>query len=122
MSDERSVLEDIDADLTIFALANGLDLLRASESRESRVLEWYSEKMERRIVLTPTDAATPGAPTGALDISIAAEARIDGGKRELRRDFRTAVAPGELKTVLPTAIDAGNALTRDEVEAEGRPT
>ena len=115
------VLSEIDPDLTIFALANGLDLLRDPDGHPARVLEWYSEKMERRIVLTPAGGPSSGGPAGALDVAVAAEARLDGAKRELRRSFRTAVAPGQLKATLPEAIEAGNALTRSEVEAEGHP-
>jgi hypothetical protein len=128
MSDERTgsgsespspgaVLQEIDSDLNIFALANGLDLYRDPEDRPARVLEWYGDQMERRIVLTPV----AGRSARGLDLAIGAESRREGRRHLLSRPFRTGVAPGELRDTLPRAIDAANALTRAEVESEGRP-
>lgn len=109
------VLAEIDADLNIFALANGLDLLRDPDGRPARVLEWYREQMERRLVLTPAAQA----PETAVDIELNVEARVDGQKRLLSRGFLEATAPGDLRASLPRAIDACNALGRADVEREG---
>jgi hypothetical protein len=111
-----AVLREIDPDLNIFALANGLDLFRDPGGAPARVLEWYRDGMERRIHLTPSSVRA-----GALDVAVGALARREGVKIELRRPFQAAVAPSRLRTVLPQAIEGGNALARDQVEREGTP-
>lgn len=122
MSEERAgpgggaaVLQEIDPDLNIFALANGLDLLREPEGR---VLEWYRDGMERRIHIAPSRES----PDGAVDLEIGAGARreSDRVKLYLRREYRDGVAPGELKGLLPEAIEASNALTRGDMDRDGR--
>ena len=42
--------DGIDPNLTVFALANGLDLAKGEDHRR---LEWFSEGLERAIVLAP---------------------------------------------------------------------
>jgi hypothetical protein len=112
-----AVLREIEASLNIFALANGLDLIRNPGGAHARILEWYRDGMERRIYVMPS-AASPG---GALDVEVGAVARKDGGKTELRQAFRAAVAPGELKAALPEAIEAANGVARADVERDGSP-
>jgi hypothetical protein len=109
------VLEEIDPDLNIFALANGLDLLRDPGDRPARVLEWYREQMERRLVLTPSAEA----PDTAVDVELHVEARVDGQRRLLSRGFLEATPPGELREALPRAVEACNALDKADVEREG---
>lgn len=110
-----SVLRQIDSDLTIFALANGLDL-RRDEDPPARTLTWYRDGMDRRIVLTPADASDPGA----VDVAVESEARVGPERRALRRPFREATELAALRALLPEAVDCCNDLTRDEVEREGR--
>ncbi len=112
-----SVLQEIDSDLNIFALANGTDLLRDPAGRPERIFEWYRDGMERHIIVTPA----ADSPDGAIDLAVGARLRQDGAYRSLRRPFRASVAPGELRAALPLAIDAANELTRDAVESEGEP-
>jgi hypothetical protein len=111
-----AVLREIDSDLNIFALANGLDLYRDPGGGRARVLEWYRDGMERRIHLTPSSEQS-----GTVDLAVGALARREGVKIELRRPFQAGVATSRLRTVLPQAIDGGNALARDQVEREGTP-
>lgn len=116
-SQPEGVLQEIDSSLNIFALANGLDLFRDPDGSPARMLEWYRDGMERRIHVVA--AAT--SPSGALDLEVSAIARHEGTKLELRRGFRTAVAPGQMKAALPEAIEAANGLTRADVERDGSP-
>ena len=111
-----SVLRQIDSDLNIFALANGLDLVRSDEGPPARILTWYRDGMDRRIVLTPAGGANPGA----VDVSVESEARMGPERRALRRSFREGARAAELRALLPQAVDCCNDLTRDEVEREGR--
>ena len=101
-------MQEIDPDLTLFALAEALDLHRDEDGGPNRVLEWYRDGMERRIVLRPA-AATPD---GGLDVEVVAVVTIEGDRHWTRRPLREGIAPGELRTVLPKALEAANALTR----------
>ena len=107
----ETALQAIDPELNIFALANGVDLLRESERR---VLEWYRDGMERRIHIEPSG-------DGGVDLAIGAGARreSDRARLDLVRAFRDGVAPGQLKGLLPEAIEAANALTRQDVDRDG---
>lgn len=90
---------DVDPKLTVFALANGVDL---SKGEDHRRLEWFSEGFERGILIGSdangsfgmalfkwkSGADDPGAPTPFLD----------------------AVDAVELVRQLGPAVDAANAL------------
>lgn len=117
MGDERrdegvgsggDALAGVDVDLNIFALANGMDLFRDHTDPPDRVLEWFRDGLERRIHLRP-------AAAGTLDMEVAALGKIDGERRARRTSFRSSVATGELRGLLVEAIDAANALRRDEL-------
>jgi hypothetical protein len=108
------VLQEIDPDLNIFALANGVDLLRDADP-PARVLEWYRDGMDRRVVVTPA-----AGDSGGVDLAVQAEARGDAGRRRLTHPFQAGAAPGQLREVLPRAVDACNALARADVEREGQ--
>ena len=73
--------------------------------------------MERRIHI----AVAGTSPEGGVDLAVGAGARreSDRVKLHLLRPFREGVAPGELKGLLPEAIEASNALTRDDVDRDG---
>ena len=98
----------VDVDLNIFALANGMDLYRDHTDPPDRVLEWFRDGLERRIHLRPASA-------GSLDMEVAALGKFDGRRMARRAPFRTSVAAGELRGLLVEAIDAANALRRDEL-------
>ena len=85
-----------------------MDLHRDEDGDHNRVLEWYRDGMERRIVLRPT-AATPD---GGLDVEVAAVVTVDGDRHWTQRPLREGIAPGELRAVLPQALEAANALSR----------
>lgn len=110
----EAALQAIDPELNVFALANGVDLLREPRGR---VLEWYREGMERRIHIEPSG----DAPAGGVDLAVGAGARRESDKvmLDLVRVFRTGAAPGELRSLLPEAIEAANALTREDVDRDG---
>lgn len=110
----ESALQAIDPELNIFALANGVDLMREPQRR---VLEWYREGMERRIHIEPSG----DVPAGGVDLAVGAGARRESDKvrLDLVRAFREGVAPGELRGLLPEAIEAANALTREDVDRDG---
>lgn len=97
--------EAIDSSLTVFALANGLDLAKGEDYRR---LEWFSEGLERGIVI---EVGGGGFNVRALTW------------RSRHADERTehAIAEGlsasELRTTLPDAIETANGLEapqRDE--------
>lgn len=99
----------VDADLNIFALANGMDLFFDHADPPDRVLEWFRDGLERRIHLRP-------ASGNAFDLEVAARGKIDGVRRERRQPFRDGVAPGQLKRLLVAAIDAANEIHRDDLD------
>lgn len=94
----------VDPKLTIYALANGMDLIK--EQADERVLTWYRDGRERGIVLT----AETG---GALTLTAAAWAT---NKPETRTatSVRTGVDPAELAASLTASLeevmDAANEL------------
>lgn len=89
----------IDSNLTVFALANGLDLEKGDDFRR---LEWFSEGLERCIVI---------AADGAGDFSVTVRSWRSG-----RPEAATGspVAEGlsvdEIREALPGAIDTANEL------------
>ena len=105
------VLQSLDTDLNIYALANGMELLRDRVEAPDRVLTWYSDGAERQIVIRPA------AGSEAVDVHVG----VGGGgphhrPPERTEPFRTGVAPGELRRLLDDATTAANALARPERE------
>ncbi len=98
MSQETG-FEAIDPKLNVFALANGMDLIKGPDFRR---LEWFTEGLERGILI---ESDGDGAlrlgvlswPTGSTEIS----ARAAAGE---------GLSGEELITSLQTAIDAANKL------------
>ena len=96
---QETRFEAIDSKLNVFALANGMDLIKGSEFRR---LEWFAEGLERGILI---EADGDGAfrlgvlswPTGSTEIS----ARASAGE---------GLSGDELITSLPLAIDTANGL------------
>lgn len=90
--------EGIDSNLTVFALANGLDLVRGEDRRR---LEWFSEGLERGVLIEAVDG---GFRVLALTWR--------SSNPELRSEHRVAeaLAADELRAALAGAIDTANDL------------
>lgn len=106
-SGESHDLRDIDGKLTVFALANGMDLLKDPGARR---LEWFRDGLEREIRVEPDGA-------GGLSIRVAAWPFGERG-RVTERIHADAVPRGALPRALEAAIDAANALAADQRGAD----
>lgn len=114
--DERRALEgpllEIDSELNIFSLANGLDLLKNRSDAPDRVLEWYRDGMERRIVIRVEGPER-------LSVSVGASTKRGGVRRAALVPLGDAVSPAELKERLrPTlaeGIEAANSLAEADL-------
>ena len=103
------VLQSLDADLNIYALANGMELIRNRGETPDRVLTWYSDGAERQIIVT----AHGEEPSQAVDVFVG----VGGGGLQHRppehtEPYREAIAPGELRRLLDGAVELANGLTR----------
>lgn len=109
---EASLL-DIDPDLNIFALANGMDLLKNRSGRPERTLEWYREGMERRIGIEADEEK------GSLRIWVGATRKKEGRRWEARREVENGVTLADfrakLRDGLSDCVDEANHLTRDDL-------
>jgi len=96
---ESSAFEQVDPKLTVFALANGMDL---TKSEEHRRLEWFHDGLERGMRVEP-------AAGGTFRVTAMAWKR----KREdeaLTADLGQTVAVDALFALLDDGINATNAL------------
>lgn len=93
----------IDSNLTVFALANGVDLYRGDGHRR---LEWFTEGLERGILIEARGSGRfrvlartwrSGAPDSRAEVPVAEELGVD-----------------ELKKVLADAIEVANELGAPE--------
>jgi len=91
-----------DAKLTVFALANGMDLAR---DRDERRLEWYNGGLERGIRVEP-------GPEGKLTIHVGAWP-FGARERGAEAPYADDVAPEALARTLEAAIERANALKLD---------
>jgi hypothetical protein len=89
---------EIDPKLTVFALANGVDLSKAEDHRR---LEWFAEGFERSILIG-SDAE------GAFGVALFKWKT--GGEPGEPNDFRSGVDATELVSLLDAAVEAANAL------------
>ncbi|MDX1647754.1 MAG: hypothetical protein R3304_11470 [Longimicrobiales bacterium] len=90
--------EVIDSNLTVFALANGLDLSKADGHR---TLEWFSEGLERGVVIdTSGDGFRVRARTWR------------SSRPDVRAEALVAedLSPEALRPVLEEAVEAANRL------------
>ena len=105
-------LEPLDPDLTIFALANGLDLERESQGAPCRILVWYREGLERSIRIDP-------AGDDAASVRIHARSGRSSAPGEVHRDLRPATPIGELtadlRKLLAEALERANGLAEDDL-------
>jgi len=108
----RSPLEEIDPDLNIFALANGLDLYRDRSDRSDRVLEWYRDGMVRRARLVAVAGDRVDVHYGA-----ARRAGDDGpsGWWPLEEGLDGSTLASTLRSVLASAVARANDLTRSDL-------
>lgn len=105
---------DIDSELNIYALANGLDLLKNHSGRPDRTLEWYRDRMERRVRIV----AKGGNPPRYL-LQVGASRKQDGVRLEVLRTVLDDASFDELRPglrgVLAEAVDRANDLTREQL-------
>lgn len=101
--DGGAIFEDLGPKLTIYALANGMDLTKHATGRR---LEWYHDGQERGIAIEATGA-------GAVSLRALAWTRNAPGT-ERSQTYRSAVPAEELandlSTVLEGAMVAANTL------------
>ena len=111
-------LREIDPDLNIFALANGLDLHRNLAGTPDRVLGWYREGMERFLRLEPEVDGTESFALWAEAVRTR-EGTSRSARREVRRGVPTTSLRQELRAMLAQGIESANALGLPDLDAEG---
>ena len=89
---------EIDPKLTVFALANGVDLAKGEDYRR---LEWFGEGFERGILIA--------ADAGGL-FGLALFKWKTGAEPGEPNDFRSGVDAKELVSLLDAAVEAANGL------------
>jgi len=92
----------VDAKLTVYALANGMDLIKGEDFRR---LEWYLDGMDRGILVSVTPAATIEVTAMAWSGDVAAARREAVGDAIATEDF-----VADLTNQLAGAIERANAL------------
>lgn len=97
--------DGIDSNLTVFALANGLDLAKGDGYRR---LEWFSEGLERGILIEADDA--DGFRVRVMTWR--------SGKPDLRTEASVAdeLAADDVRAALSDAIDTANGLVAPGAE------
>ena len=107
MAEERgstgaSPFDGVDSRLTIYALANGMDLIKDEGFRR---LEWYRDGMDRGILVSAT-------PAGALEVAVLVwSGNPDGARSAPVGDAMSAAdLAARISTVLDGATEAANAL------------
>lgn len=96
---EGGHFEAIDSNLTVFALANGLDLAKAEAHRR---LEWFSEGLERGIVIEVGGG-------GGYDVRVMTWRSGRTGSRT-ERVLAEGLSVTDLRTMLSDAIETANSL------------
>lgn len=102
-TDDRALFTAIDAKLNMFALANGMDLLKDDAGRR---LEWFTEGMERAIVI---EAATAGS-TGSFRVRVMSWQTGSAESVAGASDIGDSLSAEEVTTVMADAIDVANRL------------
>lgn len=97
-----SPFDGVDAKLTIYALANGMDLIKEDGARR---LEWYRDGMDRGILVR-------AAPDGTLEVAALAWSGDPQAARRtpLGEPMTPGVLAAELSTLLDRATEAANDL------------
>lgn len=96
---ESSAFEPIDPKLTVFALANGMDLTRSESHRR---LEWFHDRLERGMLVQP-------ALNGTFRVTAMAWKRKHEDEA-VTSDLGESVAADALFALLDNGINATNAL------------
>jgi len=110
---DEQLLEQIDPDLNIFALANGLDLYRDRSDRPDRVLEWYRDGLLRRVRIVAVEA-------DRLDVHFGAARRLTGdgphGWWPLEEGLPGEELASSFRSLLAEAVARANDVTRDDLD------
>lgn len=111
-------LLDLDPHLNIFALANGLDLLKNETGAPSRTVEWFRDGLERRVRIEARPESSP-----RWVVLIGASTKQDGVRREAmetvaRADDFDELAP-DLKDLLNELLDRANQIPEEALEPVG---
>ena len=105
-------LLELDSTLNIFALANGLDLVKNEGAIPDRVFGWYRDGMERRMGLRME------APR-KVTLWVEARKKRDGIPHRAVRTLRDRVEADalreEIRAALAEGIERGNGITEDEL-------
>lgn len=113
-------LLEIDPELNIYALANGLDLLKNVSGQPGRTLEWYRDRLERRIRIVARGGDPP-----LYALQVGASGREEGVPLEVLRTVLDDAPFDELRAglrgLVAEAVDRANALTRDELTTSAGP-
>jgi hypothetical protein len=96
---DGGAFEAIDPKLTVFALANGMDLAKEEGSRR---LSWFAEGLERGLRIGPG--------TGDAFVVTALAWRINAPDDVADARVGDDILPADLTARLEQAIDAANAL------------
>lgn len=91
--------DGIDSNLTVFALANGLDLAKGEDHRR---LEWFSEGLERGIVLSADDG-------GGFDVHVVSW-RSGSPEHRVEAPVAEGLSADEVRDALSDAIETANGL------------
>lgn len=91
--------DTVDPKLTVFALANGMDLAKGDGYRR---LEWFTEGLERGILVQPDEG-------GAFKLTVMSW-KTGNPEDRTESDLGAGISPDDLSGHLTAAIDAANGL------------
>ncbi len=103
----------VDRKLNVFALANGMDLNRQAEAR---VLAWFRDGLERRVRVEPGPGGS-GSWAIRAEAALATRAAGPAAVRTLESALDPAGILDRFAELLAGAVDAANAIPREEIEA-----
>jgi hypothetical protein len=98
--DNNDPFDTIDPRLTVFALANGMDLAKSDGSRR---LEWFTEGLERGILIEAAD-------DGRYDVKVLCW-RTGSGEEVSSASVGEAMAAEEVTGGLSDVIETANGLS-----------
>lgn len=114
----ESAFLDFDPKLNVYALANGLDLLKNHSGSPDRTLEWYRDGMERRASIV----AEPGSPP-RFTLWAAASRRQDGTPLAVRLPVGEPIDLDQLRDgpieLLEGAMKYSDRISREELTPPG---
>lgn len=108
---------EIDAKLNIYALANGLDLLKNQSGRPGRTLEWYGDGLERRASIVAEGGAPP-----RFSVHASASRKFDGGKPVTERRVGESIdlerVRADFTGILEEAMSEADRIPRDDPQGD----